>query len=152
MSAAKPAPLPQSGGEHPAPLRVIRNRDDLSFTHRDNEEAMMNWVVPHDPHAYWEPSIKIGHILFDEVEQLAAADELEAFYAIVTAISISPGWSTHGSGIETGFSEALAALAILGMRSLRAGADRYDFKAERERIWWGTGKAAKARKRKGGAA
>lgn len=117
-----------------APMHAIRCRDDLSFTHRESAgHALANWSVPHDPAANWGEGVMNGRRLFQEVETLAAADELEAFHAILFALN-SGTWR-GGAGTEYGFSEALAALAIQGMRSLIAGADRFDIEAESFRRW-----------------
>lgn len=121
--------LAMSAG-HPA----IASRDDLSFTRRDENGGMQNWSVPHDQAACWHNGKQIGAHLFTEVEALAANDEDEAFDAICFAMN-NPGWQPFGWGIETGFSESLAAAAIIGLRAIREGVVRYDFEAQRKKHW-----------------
>lgn len=134
MKTQAPQTQPQAASSCPAPMPTIRCRDDLSFTHRESAgHALANWTVPHDPVANWGDGVLNGRRLFAEVETLAAADELEAFYAILFALN-SGTWR-GSAGTEYGFSEALAALAIQGMRSLLAGADRFDIEAESFRRW-----------------
>jgi len=136
MNARTTPPRPLADKQRPTPMRAIHSRKDLSFTRRNEQTGLFeNWSVPHDPQAYWGNGVAIGRNLFEEVEALAGADELEAFYAILTALMISPEWRTNGAGIETGFTEALAAVAILGIRAVYAGADRYDFEAATRRRW-----------------
>ena len=111
------------------PMRDIRTREDLSFTCRAESGCLVNWEVPHDPNAKWGNGRLIGRRMFEEVEALALTNELDSFHAMVFAMN-NPNWCNRGAGIETGFSEAMAAAAILGIRMLLAGADRFDFEAE----------------------
>lgn len=109
----------------PGADRVIQSRDDLSFTSRDEKEIINNWDVPHDSNQKWEEGLLIGQKYFDEVRQLAAVDEREAFHAIEFAFN-SGGWRSGGWGIESGFSRALAKAAIIGMRALQNGEIAFD--------------------------
>jgi|GEM_PF-4118379 len=111
------------------PMRTVRTRDDLSFTCRDETGVLVNWEVPNDQNAKWSNCRMIGQRLFEEVEALALANEKDAFHAMVYAIN-SIKWRNTGDGIETGFAEAMASAAILGIRTLLSGADRYDIDAE----------------------
>ncbi len=113
----------------PLPMRAIHTREDLSFTCRDEKGCLVNWEVPHDPKAKWGNGRLIGRRMFEEVEAMAATNELDSFHAMVFAMN-STNWNNCGAGIETGFSEAMAAAAILGIRTLLAGADRFDSEAE----------------------
>lgn len=105
--------------------RTIQSRDDLSFTSRDSEGRLNNWAVPHDRNGNWHDGLIIGEKYFDEVRQLALFDELEAYHAIKFALN-SGNWQSGGWGIETGFTQALAKAAILGMRQLQNGAIAFD--------------------------
>lgn len=72
------------------------------------------WDVPHDPDACWHQGERLGRALFDEVVQLAARQPAAAADAIVYALTSrewQPGW-----GIERGFAEALAQLALQALR------------------------------------
>lgn len=107
----------------------ISTRCDLSFTATsDNPGINSNWYVAHDPNGYWGDTVPIGRRYFSEVAGLAAKDELEAFYAVLCAIT-APGWNHTsagaGYGIEHGFSERLAAAAIIGLRAMRNGVSPY---------------------------
>jgi hypothetical protein len=113
--------------------KTITNREDLSFTLRDDEYGLVSWSVPHDKQAYWTDGLKIGEQHFSEVAELAQFNEYEAFTAIQLAMN-TPGWRPYGWGIEMGFSQALACAAIVGLRALRAGAAPYDHDLEGKRL------------------
>lgn len=102
-----------------------RTRKDLSFIFWGPYPGgaigiKSHWCVPHDPGSMWDQGRKIGRMLFDEVRQLAAENPEEAKRAIVQAINM-PDWKLGGWGIETGFTEALAEFALLGIASSAAG-------------------------------
>lgn len=100
---------------------TIQTRDDLSFTKRDNEGRLINWPrnnpgVPAD----WEKGIAC----FDrEVTALSAHDETEAFDAIQFAIIGMGGRSTN---LEIGFIDRVARAAVIGLRAMRNGAQRFE--------------------------
>lgn len=112
-----------------APAKIIESRDDLSFTQRDGEGRLINWSVPHDKNGNWSAGVEIGLQHFSEVAELAQLSEYEAFSAIEHALN-TYGWQQGGWGIEMGFTEALAAAAIVGLRALRSGAEPYDRELE----------------------
>lgn len=106
-------------------VRTITCRDDLSFTCRtaDERQILINWMpvrVSPQPNQ-WNLEYRLGEAMADEVRTLHAADEEAAFEAIQFAIT-SQTWSTRGYGAESGFAAAVAALAVVGMRALQAGA------------------------------
>ncbi|MFX1761901.1 hypothetical protein PWP93_04765 [Paraburkholderia sp. A1RI-2L] len=112
----------------------VSSRLDLSFTAtQDGPGIRSNWCVPHDRNGYWHDGIRVGRRYFAEIAELAAKDEHEAFYAILCAIT-SREWNHtqdgSGWGIEQGFSERLAAAAILGLRAVTSGAALFDPKRE----------------------
>jgi hypothetical protein len=111
------------------PTKPILNREDLSFTSRDDKDFLLGWDVPHDKNGCWHEGIEIGLQHFAEVAELAHASEYQAFIAIQCAMN-NPGWKTTGWGIEIGFSKGIAAAAIVGLRALQAGAAPYDHEAE----------------------
>ncbi|MHC8288729.1 hypothetical protein ACYZUD_18280 [Pseudomonas sp. XS1P51] len=107
--------------------RPILCRDDLSFTKRDDEGRLINWPrynygVPAD----W----KKGIACFDgEVAELAAHDETEAFHAIKSAIIDMCGRATC---LEIGFADSVTRAAVLGLRAIRSGAERFEPKDSEE--------------------
>lgn len=107
--------------------RPILCRDDLSFTKRDDEDRLINWPrynkgVPAD----W----KKGIACFDgEVAELAANDETEAFCAIQAAIMDMGGRFTC---LETGFIDRVARAAVIGLRAMRNGTQRFEPKDSEE--------------------
>lgn len=100
--------------------RSVINRDDLSFTHRDEGGRMINWPrnnpgVSSD----WEK----GMAFFDgEVTELASHDETEAFDAIRFAIL---GMSERYTNLEMGFADRVAHAALIGLRHIRSGAEQF---------------------------
>lgn len=106
----------------------IAVRDDLSFTAREGHfNNLNNWKPVRPPKAPgdWHVGVAIGHQCAEEILRLAEESEKEAYDAIRFAFNAG-GWRTNGSGVEFGFSEAIASLAVLGMRSLRNGTARLD--------------------------
>ncbi|EKT4455860.1 hypothetical protein QEM35_000583 [Pseudomonas putida] len=102
-------------------------RDDLSFTERDDCGWMVNWPR-NNPGvgADWER----GNAFFDsEIAELSANDEREAFLAIQFAITSMGG---HYTCLEIGFAESIARAAILGLRAIRSGAERFEPKDPEE--------------------
>lgn len=109
----------------------VTSRRGLSFTATSDAPGIRsNWNVPHTKGGYWGDDVPIGRRYFSEVGELAAVDERDSFYAILTAIN-SPEWNHAeggcGWGIEHGFSEELAAAAVIGLRAMREGAKHYDY-------------------------
>lgn len=100
----------------------IKSRDDLSFTKRDENGGLNNWVVPHDKEGNWHAGVETGFLHFAEVAELASHDETDAYHAMQFAMN-DLGWKSSGWGIECGFSEAMARAAIVGLRALRSGAE-----------------------------
>lgn len=101
---------PQAAPAAPPPRKPIRSRRDLSFTQRDSEGRLKNWVVEHDPKGNWHVGFAIGQAYFAEVLELAAHDPEEARWAIKSALieGAALNWPRGGWGIECGFAEALA--------------------------------------------
>ena len=64
--------------------RRIRNRDDLSFTRRDNMGRLLNWTPPlhDDGFISWYDEYELGASWFGEIIELAQNNQEEAFYAI----------------------------------------------------------------------
>lgn len=114
----------------------IRNRNDLSFTVKDDKNCLINWRVPHDHNGYWHDGLEVGHSHFNEVAELASNNELDAFHAVRFALSGSlefkrghtTEFQNNGWGIEDGFAKEVARAAIDGLRARQAGATPYDEK------------------------
>lgn len=102
-------------------------RNDLSFTTRDDCGLMVNWPRNNPGVAGdWEK----GMAFFDsEIAELASHDETEAFHAIEFAIT---GMSGRYTCLEIGFAESVARAAILGLRAIRGGAERFEPKDSEE--------------------
>jgi hypothetical protein len=103
-------------------------RDDLSFTRRvpnpshPEHPSIVNWLPERVPSQInqWNIEARQGEAMVAELHQLRQASEVEAFDAIWCALGCT-GWRP-GGGAEHGFSHGIAALAILGMRAIAAGA------------------------------
>lgn len=102
-------------------------RDDLSFTKRDDCGRMVNWPQNNPGVAAdWEKGIAF----FDsEIAELSANDERAAFHAIQFAVLSMGG---HYTCLEIGFAESIARAAILGLRAIRNGAERFEPKEPEE--------------------
>lgn len=129
-------PVPQARAEK----KRIRSREDLSFTKRDAEGRLINWHLDHDRYEKWGPLYEVGQaFLNQEIAELAAHDEREAYYAVMCALSGSHefrrGPTTHfgnsGWGQECGFAEAIARAVVEGLRARRDGAAAYDPEAKK---------------------
>lgn len=102
-------------------------RDDLSFTERDDCGRMVNWPCNNPGVA---DDWKKGIDFFDnEIAGLAVNDETAAFHAIEFAIT---GMGGHYTCLEIGFAESIARAAILGLRAIRNGAERFEPKDPEE--------------------
>jgi hypothetical protein len=109
--------------------RPIHEREDLSFTgwiFREEFQVMDNWLPARLPPQVrqWALEYINGKSMIEEVMALQATNEAAAFEAMKFAAS-SPNWRTGGSGVESGFLDSIAALAIVGMRALAKGEDLY---------------------------
>jgi len=99
----------------------IACRDDLTFTSRDDCGRMVNWPRNNPGVAAdWEKGIAF----FDgEIAELAANDETAAFHAVKFAIT---GMGGRYTCLEIGFAESVARAAVLGLRAMRNGAQRFE--------------------------
>lgn len=137
-----PRPLPKSKKR----ATLSMTRDDLSFTARAAHEGypefpyLVNWAPPDvpDQEDQWNIGRDIGLAMTGELAALANACEVEAFNAIAHAFT-SKDWRTDGAGPECGFSEGVAALAMLGLRHLARGGRPFDMENPKRAIYW-TGK------------
>lgn len=103
-------------------------RDDLSFTSRDGCGRMVNWPRNNPGVAAdW----RNGIAFFDsEIAELSANDETAAYMAIRFAIT---GMGGRTTSLEQGFADAVARAAVLGLRAVRNGTERFtpkDFDGE----------------------
>lgn len=131
----------------PACQNEIRSRNDLSFTDFGSRTADKNWTVPHDENTNFDNCARLGGYFFSEIAALAASNESEAFDAIRFAL-LSHGWQPS-FGIEVGFAAELAAAAMVGLRTIREGADLYDYASKKKRLMYGEAVPLKNNKLKG---
>ncbi|MBL3825183.1 MULTISPECIES: hypothetical protein [unclassified Marinobacter] len=109
--------------------RSVNERGDLSFVgwiFRDEFHVTDNWLPARLPPqvGQWAQEYMMGKAMLEEVMALQGIDEAAAFEAMKFAVS-SPNWQTGGSGVESGFFDSIAALAIVGMRALAEGKPLY---------------------------
>lgn len=115
--------------------RTVSTRCDLSFHKAAPQPGACNWQVEDKRTEQWQDNQEAGRALFDEVAKLAEANEIEAFFALLTAPT-APTWKSAG-GIESGFAERMAAAAVIGLRVMRSGIiGPVDFRAEADRRFW----------------
>ncbi|WP_051940674.1 BRO-N domain-containing protein [Stenoxybacter acetivorans] len=105
--------------EHLRITRPIRNRDDLSFTKRDENGDLLNWYVPYDRENSWHENYGIGAIWFEEIVELAKHNPEEAYYAIkfsapYVAHYVKLKESPH-NGQASGFYHRMAVWTIAGV-------------------------------------
>lgn len=107
LTAPQPKPLP--------PKRIIKTRDDLSFTARDSQGRLQNWQVDHDPNGQWEAGVETGKTYFAELLELAQHNRKEAKRALQSALveGAATNFRSGGWGIECGFAEAIAVALFL---------------------------------------
>ena len=117
-----------SGDERVIERDVPRSEIELSFVHRylgeSGREYVNHWSVAHSPNDHWNRRADAGTAFFGQIEAYAEADEAAAFDAMRMAV-LSPNWSTQGWGEESGFAWQFASAAIVGLRAIRAGWERY---------------------------
>ena|SRR3569623_385134 len=97
---------------------TIATRDHLPFVRRDREGNLYHWSPTRIPNADYDTTTALGTAWVDTLAQLAAVDEHEAYIALIHVL-LSPNWNVE-CGEEEGFADALARLAIIGWRALRA--------------------------------
>ncbi len=108
----------------PAPVRKpIRSRDDLSFTQRDNQGQLQNWVVAYDRNSSWHINVAIGKAYFEEVLELGQHDPAEAQDAVQYALvnGAATNFRPESWGIECGFAMALAEALFASPRAPKRG-------------------------------
>ncbi|MDI2594085.1 hypothetical protein POF45_22020 [Pseudomonas sp. 681] len=143
--ASKRKPVPRSKRPLPKSKRAPEpsmTRDDLSFTARIHNEIdpqyprLVNWAPVEIPHQkdQWNIGRDMGLKMMDELARLADVDEPEAFNAIRFAPD-SRNWVGE-RGTESGFSEGIAALAIVGLRYLARGAQSFDPENPQPSVYW----------------
>lgn len=101
----------------------------LSFVHayagESGREYVNHWSVAHSPSDHWNRRVEAGAAFFAQLEALALADESATHDAMRMAV-LSPNWSSQGWGEESGFAWQMASAAIVGLRAIRAGWDRFE--------------------------
>lgn len=99
----------------------LQTRDDLSFTQRDGEGRMINWPRNNPGVATdWSKGIDFFE---QEVASLASNNETQAYHAVWFAITGMGGCYTC---LEIGFAESVARAAIIGLRAMRNGVERFE--------------------------
>lgn len=103
------------------------SRRDLSFTAVGPDNRLINWMPLNVDNQVngWNLGLELGKGFVSEIHKLQQTDEREAFNAIKFALS-DGHWRVGGYGPEFGFAEAVAALAIVGMRAINAGAEAFE--------------------------
>ena len=105
----------------PVARKRIRNRDDLSFTRRDEAGRLVNWKeTPTD--GSWHRAYGVGETWFAEIVELARHRPNEACQAMRFAGPelvpyLSKGPRSVGDGYADGFFNQMAKWALLGMMS-----------------------------------
>lgn len=97
-----------------AVTRAIRSRDDLSFTMRDADGGLINWVMP-DRAGNWHEHYGIGTIWFNEILELARHNAKEAYFAMRFAGSQMIRYWQQGH--PEGFFDCMAQWALSGILS-----------------------------------
>ncbi|ASK27131.1 hypothetical protein BG910_04700 [Neisseria chenwenguii] len=107
--------------------RRIRNREDLSFTRRDRQGRLINWVPPVDERGLydWGEAYAVGEAWFDEVIELAGNNPESAYHAL----SFSPRYMSEyarnvarqGLGFIEGFFDKMARYTLAGILEHRNG-------------------------------
>jgi hypothetical protein len=106
-------------GAFKPPNRKIADREDLTFTTRDEQGRFVNWKVPEELCVeWWGNGVEIGKMFFEEIKMLANNDPIEAFNALRYS------WSRMNqgdTGVEGGFMESFARAAIAGILAYPEG-------------------------------
>ena len=133
-STRKPLPKRKSSRQAPAKLPK-KTRADLSFTAlqpspEGKHPDFINWCPPVIPmqQDQWNKGRDLGLSLMTEIAALALDDEEHAFNAMRFAFN-EHTWRTGGHGVESGFAEGVAALAVVGLRYMARGAAPFDSEA-----------------------
>lgn len=110
--------------------KTLRKFHELSFvsTYEDGPYKRFNFWNPArtEPKVdQWNIDFAHGLTLVRELQMLQKGNEHEAFLVIRSAFS-SPTWKVCGHVVEDGFANGIAALAMVGMRALRDGAQPFD--------------------------
>ncbi len=112
----------------------IKTRNDLSFTGREaNDQGfIINWAPVRVPSQLnqWNIEHRIGEAMIEELRELHTNDERAAYDAIRFAVNAST-WRVCSYGAESGFAAGIAALAVVGMRALKSGAEPYDSSSQK---------------------
>jgi hypothetical protein len=92
------------------------SRDDLPFTARAASGEREPWQPARCPESY-DTAAAHGRAALASVAQLARTDEYEAYAALAEALTAA-SWNPVG-GEEAGFADAVARLALVGLRAQR---------------------------------
>lgn len=136
-------PLPKRKPSKPRAAKTAKkSRFDLSFTARvpyGNSEPprFTHWLPPVVPDQIdqWNKGRDLGLKMMDEIAELALDNEEEAFHAMRFACN-ERNWRVGGWGVEDGFAEGIAALAVVGLRYLARGAEPFDSEKPQKNANW----------------
>jgi hypothetical protein len=104
-------PFPRRGKSGQKIRTAIRSRDDLSFTERDSNGALLHWY-PGSRARLYADGMETGKAWFAEVAELARHAPHEALYALRWAYR---AMDQHGHGEEEGFMAEFARAALAGI-------------------------------------
>ncbi|CDH46982.1 KilA-N domain-containing protein [Candidatus Contendibacter odensensis] len=102
-----------------------RRAEDLSFVRLDHHQRLLGWTVEHDDDEVWNDGLEVGFGFSEELRTLSHNNEREAYHALCAALlglHREPGTGENwrqGRGQEMGFVDAIACLALIGMREVR---------------------------------
>ncbi|WP_373740187.1 antA/AntB antirepressor family protein [Neisseria sp.] len=107
--------------------RHIRNREDLSFTRRDEKGNLINWFPPTDERGMydWYEAYAVGEAWFGEVVELAGNNPQEAYHALRLAARLMADYARdtakQGLGFVEGFFDKMARYTLAAVIEHRSG-------------------------------
>lgn len=107
--------------------RRIRNREDLSFTRRDEKGNLINWFPPTDERGMydWYEAYAVGEAWFGEVAELAGNNPEEAYHALRLAARLMADYARdtakQGLGFVEGFFDKMARYTLAAVIEHRSG-------------------------------
>jgi hypothetical protein len=99
----------------------ITSRDDLPFIAHKKSGARIDWRTTRDKSESPHIGRREGMQHFRDISELADIDEFEAYESLLNAMT-SPDWHP-GHCEERGFTEAILAAAMVGLRAMKAKSD-----------------------------
>ena len=122
------AQRPSEKKQLPAKIkRRIRNREDLSFTRRDEKGNLINWFPPTDKRGMydWYEAYAVGEAWFGEVAELAGNNPEDAYHALRLAARLMADYARdtakQGLGFVEGFFDKMARYTLAAVIEHRSG-------------------------------